>query len=234
MANESLLSRWARLGGLFNVPFSDTTPDIEQLLFDTAASLSSLPRLLPVCVTWLVQYHRLVCRHRLAGLTAQCTNPQTSAAFGLLLQTAGRMAKTEHFNLAAKQCTPIIPPKPLFESDRLSDTLAMLAHQKSSPLGLQWGLWSDPVQLAQDAVRPLSWLLEHNPSLKQRAIFNGNLRASILQTLAVDQQAGQSESQLARHCFATRKAVRDALDHLEFCQLILRRASAGKVLILLC
>jgi len=234
MVNEPLLSQWVRLGALFNVQPSDSTPDIERLLLDTAAALPSIPRLLPVCVTWLAEYYRLVCRHRLAGLAAQSKTADISAALGLLLQTAAEIAKIDHFNLAVKQCTPITTPKPLFEADRLSDSLAALAHRKSSPLGLHWGLWCDPVQIAKDTIRPLAWLLDKNPSLKQRAIFSGNLRASILQTLADNRQAGQSESQLARHCFATRKAIRDALDHLEFCQLIRRRTPAGKICISLC
>ena len=234
MDAERIFSQWARLGVLFHVAPSAATPDIEQLLVDTAVILPATPRLLPVCVSWLTLYHRLVCRHRLAGFAAQCAGSDDSAALGLLLDHAAEQAKTDHLNLVLKLCTPAKFPKPLFAVDRLSESLAGLARRNSSPNGLRWGLWCESVGLKKDAVRPLAWVMGQNPALKQRALFNGNLRASILETLAADRHAGQSESLLARHCHATRKAVREALDHLEFCQLIIRRSAAGKILISLC
>jgi hypothetical protein len=131
-----------------------------------------------------------------------------------------QFSETDHFNLSIKKCCSLETPEPLFATDRLSPALSKIARDKSIPMGHKWGLWCDPVELKEDAVRPLPWVMHHNPaSLKQRAIFNGNLRASILETLTHDKQTGQSESLLARHCHVTRKAVREALDHLEFCQL---------------
>jgi hypothetical protein len=234
MEADRIIRQWVRLGIMFNVRPVDQTPDIERLLIDTASVLTSVPRLLPACVSWLVRYWRLVCRHRLAGLAIELRGTAASAALGLMLDFAKDCADTEHFNLAIKLCTPAQTPKPLFTVDRLSEPLASLARQNTSPIGLQWGLWCENIEPKEDAVRPLSWVMEHNPALKWRAVFGGNLRASILEILSADLQAGQSESRLARRCHATRKAVREALDHLEFCRLVLRHPAAGKILISLC
>ncbi|MCI0499154.1 MAG: hypothetical protein L0Y36_05685 [Planctomycetales bacterium] len=234
MEADRIIRQWTRLGIAFNVHPFDQTPDIERLLMDTASVLPKMPRLLPACVSWLTRYYRLVCRHRLAGLAAGLGGTDASASLGLLLDFAKASANTDHFNLAIKLCAPTQTSKPLFTVDRLSEPLASLARLNSSPIGRRWGLWCENVELKEDAIRPLAWVMEHNPTLKWRAVFGGNLRASILEILSADQQAGQSESLLARRCHATRKAVREALDHLEFCRLVLRRSAAGKILISLC
>lgn len=234
MDTNDLLRQWARLGILFGVQPADTTPDIEKLLIDTVVMLPQIPRLLPACVTWLTHYERLVCRHRLAVFAADVSAAETSAALGLLLSIAKQFSKTEHLHLAVNTCRPLTQSRPLFMVDRMSPTLARLALNKSDSLGRQWGLAYDAIQLKQDAIRPLSWVMRHNPSLKDRALFSGNLRVSILETLAHDKHAGQSESVLARRCRATRKAVREALDHLEFCQLVARQSFADRTQIVLC
>lgn len=233
MNSDTILSQWAKIGALFNAEPSEQTPDIEKLLIETAIFCPQMPRLMPVCVTWLTRYYRLVCRHRLAGFTSDVSDEDTSAGLGLILTMAKKHAGTGHFNLAIKACKPIYPPEPLFASDKISEKLSLLVKGRSCELGRKWGLWYEDIQLKEDAVRPLDWLMDQNPSLKQRALFGGNLRASILETLRFCPDFGESESALARHCYATRKAVREALDHLEFCQLALRIHDAGKVRIIL-
>jgi hypothetical protein len=54
-------------------------------------------------------------------------------------------------------------------------------------------------------------------------VFQGGLRSSILATLEHDQLDGASEAKLARLCGVTRKAIHEALDHLELCDLVQRR-----------
>lgn len=233
MNPDTVLSQWARLGAFFNAEPAELTPDIEMLLIETAGLAPEMPRLFTVCVTWLTYYHRLVCRHRLAKLAVDISGTEASAVLGLLLSSARYKTNTDHFNLVIKQCKPVTVPEPLFIPDRKSTGLAKLAESRSCELGKQWGLWCEDVQLKDDAVRPLNWLMDNNPSIQYRALFGGNLRASILETLAFDPDAGQSESALARHCFATRKAVREALDHLEFCQLVRRIQNKEKVRIAL-
>lgn len=234
MKNNRILRQWMRLGIMFNVQASDNTPDIENLLVDTASMLQTMPRLLPACVSWLMRYYRLVCRHRLIGMTAKIQDVETSATLGFLLEIVKEKTQTDHFNIVIKHCTPIQAPRPLFKVDRMSGALAQMAEQKSSLLGVRWGLWCEKVELKEDIIRPLSWVMEQNPTLQWRAVFGGNLRASILEILTTDRQAGQSESMLARRCHATRKAVREALDHLEFCRLVLRQTVAGKIKITPC
>lgn len=233
MNPDVILSQWARLGAFFNVEPSEQTPDIEKLLIETAGLCPQMPRLFTVCVTWLTRYYRLVCRHRLAKFAAEIPETETSAVLGLMLSLTKQYTGTDHFNLVIKQCKPIAPAEPLFVLDRKSDALANLAESRSCELGQQWGRWCEAVELKDDAVRPLHWLMDQNPSMQYRALFGGNLRVSILETLAFNPDAGQSESALARHCLATRKAVREALDHLEFCQLVLRINDAAKVRITL-
>jgi hypothetical protein len=233
MSPDTVLSQWTRLGAFFNAEPAEQAPDIEKLLVETAKLTPDMPRLFAVCMTWLTCYYRLVCRHRLAKLAADISGTEASAVLALMLSLTRHKTNTDHFNLVIKQCKPITAPKPLFVLDRKSAALAELAESRSCDLGKQWGLWCEDVQLKEDAVRPLSWLMSQNPSIQYRALFGGNLRASILETLAFNPDSGQSESALARHCYATRKAVREALDHLEFCQLVARIHDTGTVRIAL-
>lgn len=228
MSLENTLSKWARLGIEFNVKPARATPDVERLIVDTAYYLPEFARLLPTVITWLSQNYRLVCRHRLARYTFDITDKDVSAAIGIILSESMNITNTDHFNLAIKYCTPTTA-KPLFEVDRKSEALERLAKSTASQISLKWGLWYQPFVLKQESIRPIEWIMSINPSLKRRALFNGNLRASILETLQFEPVSGESESALAKSCNATRKAIREALDHLEFCQLIQRKNVAGKI-----
>ncbi len=232
MKVELVLKCWSKLGANFNVSPIKNTPDIEQLLIDTARVLPENARLLSVATSWLCKNYRLVCKHRLGELAARIVEPQTSAALGLLLDVAKSTANIDHFNIAIKKCNALKTPEPLFAVDRSNRQLAEIAKTSSCKMGIKWGLWCQEVQLRDDVLRPLDWIMNENSQLKNRAIFNGNLRASILETLAHDRQTGQSESILARCCGVTRKALREALDHLEFCQMVRRNNIAGKVQIM--
>lgn len=227
MGLESVLSRWVRLGIEFNVEPVKSTPDVEKLIVDTACCLPEFARLLPTVSTWLSQNYRSVCRHRLARYAADISDRDVSAALGILLSESMKTANTDHFNLVLKYCTPATA-KPLFDIDRKSEAFERLARSTASKISLEWGLWYQPFVLKQESIRPIEWIMDINPSLKRRALFNGNLRASILETLYFEPVAGQSESSLAKACNATRKAVREALEHLEFCQLIQRKTISGK------
>lgn len=227
MADQALiLSQWSRLGALSNAPPAINTPDIERLLIDTAAEVPAFARLLPMTVSWLVQYHRLVCRHRLAVLAGCIHSPLQSASLGYLLELAGESAQTDHFNQASKVCRPLPALRPLFETYRRNATMTELAREQADPVGLKWGLWAPPERSYSDAIRPVEWMMQRNPDLMHRAFFGGKLPASILVTLRSEPAAGESESALSRACSATRCAVREALGHLELCGLI-RREPCG-------
>ncbi|MDP6544402.1 MAG: hypothetical protein QGH60_10450 [Phycisphaerae bacterium] len=224
-----VLSGWVRLGAAFSVPTARKTPDIEQLLVETARVMPQFARVHSMMISWLVRYRRLVCRHRLAVLAERIESPEQSAALGLTLTLARNCAESDHFNLAIKACKPFAPPIPMFHIDRQNDKFIALAGKLSCKEGRQWGLWTPQERLYDDAIRPHSWIMQKNPSLHNRAIFSGKLPASILVTLEDDPSTGRSESALARACGATRNAVRDALDHLELCQLVQRKSLKGLV-----
>jgi len=226
---ESVLMRWARLGAAFNVTAAERTPDIERLLIDTAEALPDNARLFAVVVSWLCRNYRLVCRHRLAAFAGQIENREVLACLGLMLDIVKTRLDIDHFNIVIKKCKPLEEPMSLFSIDRKSKSLRAIAKSSACPDGIKWGLWCQDVQLKDEAVRSLEWIMARNRHLHSRAIFNGNLRASILETLTFDRQACESESSLARFCGVTRKAVREALDHLEFCQMIRRVNMAGRV-----
>ncbi len=227
------LSRWTRLGAMFNVSPSEKTPDIEALLLDTARCIPDMPRLFAMSISWLARYHRLVCRHRLAALIQKIDDEQESATLGYLLSVTKQVAKIDHFNMAIKMCRPLLTPQPLYTVYRQNIALSDIAKQQSDPLACSWGLWAPPERLYDDAIQATEWIMTHNPSLKTRALFGGQLTASILVTLKTNPHAGVSESILSRTCRATRKAVRDALDHLELCRLIHRRQTGNSTRIVL-
>jgi hypothetical protein len=161
-----------------------------------------------------------VCRHRLVHMVRMLSDPIEVATLGMMLDMVRQMNAIDHFNLIIRQCDPLSEPQPLFDSDRQVPALVNMAEQTTCEVGRAWGLWCQSVSLKLDALRPLPWIMDKNPTYQMRAIFGGNLRSSILVMLAVDPGVGQSESALARACGATRKAVREALDHLEFCRLV--------------
>ena len=229
MKAESVLMRWARLGAAFNIAPSDSTPDIERLLIDTAEALPDNARLFVVVVSWLCRNYRLVCKHRLAAFAGQTGDRLVLASLGLMLDIVKTRLGIDHFNIVIKKCKPLKKPMPLFAIDRKSKSLTAIAKSVACPEGVKWGLWCQDVQLKDEAVRPLEWIMGQNQQLNNRAVFNGNLRASILETLTFDRHACESESALARCCGVTRKAVREALDHLEFCQLVRRVNVSGRV-----
>jgi hypothetical protein len=224
-----IFSRWARLGAMFDVRPARRSPDVERLLVDTAEALGGAARLLGMAVTWLGRYASLVCRHRLAALAAGIAAEPTSAALGYILTLAKTEGQLAHFNLAIKQCRPVRPARPLYDVYHASPALSELSRRQSDPLAKQWGLWAPPERRYLDAIRPTPWILEHNASLRLRALLGGQLSASIVATLQDDPQAGRSESELARACLATRKATREALDQLELGQIIQRQQQGRAV-----
>ncbi len=220
---DKILAQWARLGAMFNVRMARRTPDIEQLLTDTAAAVSSFARLHAMTVSWLVRYHRLVCRHRLSVLASQIGHPKQSAALGYILTLAKEHEHVDHFNLAIKACRPLPKPQPLFDVYLRNSAMVTLAKKQAEPISKRWGLWAPSERLYTDAIRPTEWVMNKNPSLEPRAVFGGKLPASILVVLRNNPDAGQSESALSRTCRATRSSIRDALEHLELCRRIHRR-----------
>ena len=220
---DRILSQWVRLGAMFNVRPARRTPDIEQLLVDTASVIPSFARLHAMTISWLVRYYRLVCRHRLAVLACDIDDPNQSAILGYVLTAARQRSHVDHFNLAIKACRPLSKPRPLFDVYLRNSAMVALARKQADPIGKKWRLWAPPERLYEDAIRPARWVMSKNPSLQPRATFGGQLAASILVMLRNDPNHGKSESALSRTCRATRCATRNALDHLELCRVINRK-----------
>jgi hypothetical protein len=226
---DHLFSQWARLGALFEIQPSRTTPDVERLLIATAGAIPASARLHAMAVSWLGRHDRLVCRHRLAVLASQLHSRLSSAVLGHVLSAARRVGRTRHFNLPVKACQPLETPRPLFDAYRGNPALIELARSQTDEIGRTWGLWGPGDRHYDDAIRPAEWIMTNNPALMPRALFSGGLAASILVTLDETPRAGESELALARACGATRSSVRDALDHLELCRRISRERSGAGV-----
>ena len=230
---DSITKQWIRLGALFSGRPASKTPDIEILLINTAEILPQSARLQSMMISWITRYEKLICRHRLAAMAGEITSPKQSATLGLTLSIAKHTCLTSHFNLTINTCCPLSDPEPLFDVYMANHKMRQLAKETTTALGLKWGLWASEERVYEDAIRPVSWIINNNPTLKTRALFAGKLPASILATLEANPGAGKSESALARACNATRRAIREALDHLELCQLVTRRHETHTVSILL-
>lgn len=225
--SSTITAQWARLGLLFNVQPSQQTPDLERLLIDTAGQIPDNPRLFIMSATWLGQYSLLVAKHRLTQMASKLDDTNASAALGLLLDTVDAMCHTGTLDIVKSVCRPATVPMPLFAVDRVSTGMVEFVRARASRISKRWNLWAEAIELKPDALRPLDWIMDNNPSLQVRAVFSGSLRSSTLACLQHDAQSGASEAQLARLCGVTRKAMHEALDHLELCNLI-RRSRNGR------
>ncbi|MCG3122055.1 MAG: hypothetical protein GIKADHBN_00431 [Phycisphaerales bacterium] len=213
--NQSVEERWARAGVLLSCEPSRKSPDLERLICDTAQSLPGNARLLPLVATWLARHGKLVARHRLRRLISLAP-PAHKAVLGLLLESAISHGAPRTLRLALSACTPASGEGPLFSISRSNSVLASVARDTASPVSKRWGVWAPEVELKDDAVRPISWILENNPGFRHRLIRKGDLRCSIVEALRLDaDRHAQSESQLARLVGATRVSVRRALEALE-------------------
>jgi len=208
---------WAQLGVLFGCKPSRETPDLERLLLATARRCPDNARLLPIAVTWIVEYGGFVARHRLKRLVQDELTPDDQAALGLIIEEAVANGATRDLLIVAEVCSPRENPAPLSTVQRDNAALARIAEKHASEASRRWGVWTPPVTLKRDAIRPVSWLLARNPGYRDRIVRKGDLRVSILETLRRDVPGGTapSESALTRLSGATRTAVRKALTALE-------------------
>lgn len=207
---------WARLGVLFNCRPSRRTPDLERLLLDTARACPDNARLLPLVVTWLAKYGQFVARHRLKRLVQTELEPEHSATLGLIVDECIAAGGTRELLIVSEACEPCQPAGPLSRAQRAEASLAEVSERHASEASVRWGAWAPPVERKPDTIRPVSWLLEHNPELRDRIVRKGDLRVSIIETLRRDAPGGtvSSEVALANLSGATRAAVRKALGAL--------------------
>lgn len=206
---------WARLGVLLNVRPAPATPDIERVLLDTARRAPGHPRLVPLAVTWLARHGWTVARHRLKGLVPSALEPKFQPVLGLVIEEAVAHGAPRDLLIAAAVCRVASPPRPLAEVQRENLHLERVATRNASPRSRRWGLLHPEVELKPEALRPVEWVWDRNPGLRDRAKRKGDLRCSILETLRRDLSgASPSESHLARLCGVTRSAAAKALADL--------------------
>ena len=215
-AFESVERDWARIGVLFGCEPSRETPDLERLLIDTVRKCPDNARLLPLAVTWLVEYGQFVARHRLKRLVQTELEPESQAILGLLIEEAVRFGATRELLIVSEECHPLSPAVPLSRVQRDNASLAHISERRASELAQKWGVWAPAVESKPDAVRPVTWLLDQNVDYRERIIRKGDLRTSILETLRYDLPGCIAPSVLAlsRLSGATRAAVQKALEAL--------------------
>jgi biotin operon repressor len=216
---------------MFGVEPTREQVDLERLLIDTIAIIPANPRLYVMAATWLVDYGVLVARHRLRYLANQLLGDEDHAVLGLLLETAVEHRLAQHLARVIADCRPARNAHPLFDVDNRSDALRQLAKSRASALSKRWNLWTEPITLKPEALRPMRWIIDTNPDLRLRAIFKGNLKASVMACLLDAPDAGESEAELARRCGVTRKAMSKALDDLQLCGLIDRQPAGRRTTI---
>lgn len=214
---DNLERDWVQVGVLFGCEPSNETPDLERLLLDTARRCHTNARLLPLAVTWLVQYGQFIARHRLKRLVLDELEPEFQAVLGLIIEEAVEHGATRDLLIVSEVCEPLAPAHPLAAVQRDSEPLSRISERRASDRSRRWGVWASPVVLKEDAVRPVTWLLLRNPEFRERIVRKGDLRVSILETLRRDAvgHTVPSESALTRLSGATRTAVRKALGSLE-------------------
>ncbi len=216
---ESPERAWARVGILFACEPANESPDLERLLLATARWAPENSRLIPAAVTWLATCGDFVARHRLASLARAELEPEARAVLELILEEAVRHGASPKLRIGrgGRGAEPAFdPPAPLPKVQRGHAALALLAEQNSSYIARRLGLWFPPVELRPEILRPPRWILARNPTYYDRIVRKGDLRASILETLARDvrDRRAWSESHLAGLVGATLPAVRAALADL--------------------
>src|SRR5450432_2895159 len=185
---------------MFNIPSAKTSPDVEQLLLDTARMASADTRLFVLAASWLARYGEYVAKHRLARLIRDTLEREHRPTLGFLLEWAKIQSKSNasRFNLAIDACGNAIDGRPLSEVEHRNALFSRLAEQRASALSRKWGRWLTEFEPKDNALRPIEWIAEHNPSLNTRALTGGDLAASVLAECEIESRTIESEAELAR------------------------------------
>lgn len=207
-----LAAEWARAGGGFTAEPSPYPVDLENLVGRTAVAAPRDYRALAVATTWLAQNSELVNVRRL-GKVARNLAALPSAILGAMLEIA-REANNAAERLSAVQhhCRPLHEARALFDRTQANPVLRSFARADSLPAFSAWGLWQDELTLKFDALRPISWILEHCPELRLRALYGPGLEAEVLQVL---EGGPTTVAAVSRAVDASYSATHAALSRLE-------------------
>jgi hypothetical protein len=186
--------------------------DLEQLVGRTAVAAPRDYRALAVATTWLAQHSQLVNVRRL-GKVAGDLEELPAAILGAMLDMAlDANSAADRLMAAQRHCRPLQQPRALFDRTEANPILRRFAKEGALPAFKAWGLWQDELTLKFDALRPVSWILEHCPELRLRALYGPGLEAEVMQVL---ERGPATIAAIARDVDASYSATHAAVARLE-------------------
>lgn len=207
-----LAAEWTRAGGGFMVAPASYAIDLERLVGRTAVAAPGDYRALAVATTWLAQHAELVNVRRL-GKVAGELQKLPAAVLGAMLDIARETTSAaERLEAVKRHCRPLEKPRALFDRTEANPVLRRFAKEAAMPAFEAWGLWQDEFTLKFDALRPISWILEHCPELRLRALYGANLEAEVMQVL---DRGSATIAAIAREVEASYSATHAAVTRLE-------------------
>jgi hypothetical protein len=209
---DRLAAEWARAGGGFMVEPATYAIDLEKLVGRTAMAAPGDYRALAVATTWITQHSQLVNVRRL-GKVASELEDTPSAILGAMIEIAYETNSTaERLKPVQRHCRPLQEPQALFDRTQANPVLRRFAKECALPAFKTWGLWQDELTLKFDALHPVSWILEHCPELRLRAIYGPGLEAEVMQVL---DRGPATIAAIAREVDASYSATHAAVARLE-------------------
>ena len=194
--------------------------DLERVLLETTRLMTQMPRLFNTTATWLRAYGDLVAMHRFRRLAADGLPRDLQPALGALLDTAQESQIPREYASIVSQLQPAEQPGSLVSLVHGNEVFTTQAKRRTGELGRRWG-----VHLIDEPLRPASWIMRRHPDFVLRTDFKGDLRASVLASLAFEEGVGASELALARAAGGSRAQIRKALDNLEMTGRVCRNHS---------
>lgn len=228
---DAVVERWREAGVAYDggdLPRRGPRVDLERLMLDTARAMPFLARLYNTTATWLHAYGDLVAKHRLRRLIANELGHEHHAPLGAVLDCAQAGQNPREFASIVVVLKPADEPMPLVASLRSRPAMVQWAKDRTGEIGRRWRVYIDDEPLRPKILRPANWIMQRHPDFVLRADFKGDLRASVMASLAFDEGAGESELALAAAAGGSRAQIRKALDNLEMTGRVRRhRSKAG-------
>jgi hypothetical protein len=160
-----------------------TLSTLKALVGRIAVAAPKYYRALAVATTWLAQHSELVNVRRL-GKVARELDELPAAILGAMLGIASETSPAANrLKTAQRHCLPLREPRALFDRTEANPVLRKFAKEGALPAFEAWGLWQDEMSLKFDALRPISWILEHCPELRLRGLYGPGREAEVMQVI---------------------------------------------------
>jgi hypothetical protein len=209
---DRLAAEWARAGGGFMTDPAAYAIDLEELVGRTVVAAPRDYRALAVATTWIAEHSQLVNVRRL-GKVASELEETPAAILGAIIEIARETnSAADRLSPVQRHCRPLQEPRALFDRAQANPLLLRFAKEGALPAFKRWGLWQDELTLKFDALRPVSWILEHCPELRLRAIYGPGLEAEVMQVL---DRGRATIAAIAREVDASYSATHAAVARLE-------------------